>query len=157
MVTAGNAYPVAFLLFHCAQCPGNYANHARESIVKQMEKFDPGIRSPERRILSGDLLPHVAGTLQNMINSDDLDVDLSRLKWGVARKLKKGKWPGDTYVAGVIFVVSEGVDLLHRNVREAGVAGYLGTFTIPIFAGSTDIIELAKVLRLSDGSIMERI
>lgn len=154
---AGTEYPVAFLLFDCFLCPGNYLNHARSSAVEHISKFDPTIVNKDRKCLSGDLLPGVAKTIGSMAASTTLGASLERLEAEIATKLRNGEWPGETYVVGIIFVVREGVDLLHQSMMHAAVPGYRGLFTVPITAGTSDIYELADVLRLYEAPINERI
>ena len=156
-ITTGKKYPVAFLLFECAECPGNYLNYARSAVVAHFSRFDPLILRPDRKILSGDLLPAAAQAIGKMSADPKFNIDLQRLDARIASSLRDGEWPGEIYVIGIIFIVREGIDLLHQSMKRSAVAGYRGLLTIPITAGSSDIYDLGEVLRLVEAPINQRL
>lgn len=154
-IQTGNKYPVAFLLFECSACPGNYLNHARSAVLTHFSGFDPTITG-QRKVLSGDLLPSAVVNLRNLIADPSFGVNLQRLDAPIAACLRSGNWPGDIYVVGILFVVERGVDLLHDSLKAANVTGYCGLFTVPVVAGSSDILDLTQVLSLMEAPIGER-
>ena len=152
----GQQYLAAFLIFDCFDVPGNYLNYARHSVQTCLSRLDAAFAG-DSEILSGDLLPNASASLTQMIKSPSVDVDISRLNARISGNLSEGVWPGEVYMIGILFVVPEGVNMIHAALSEAKVEGYLGLFTIPFTAGTSDVPDLARVLRVSNARIGDRI
>lgn len=152
----GQKYPVAFLLFDCNSSPGNYLNYARSSVQQCFSSVDPTFNDSSE-ILSGDLLPDAIYSISKMIQSRKIKIDLSRLDSDISQKLKSGDSPGDLYMIGLLFVVHEGVSIIHNAMLDQNYKGYLGMLSIEFVAGTSDIADLSRVLRVTNARIGDRI
>ena len=152
----GKQYPVAFLIFDCFNVPGNYLNHARSSVQKCFARIDP-VFNDNSEILSGDLLPNATKSLYKIMQDSIFPVDMSRLDTNISKKLKSGKWPGEYYIIGILFVVPQGVDMIHSEILDAEIEGYKGLFTVTFTAGTQDISELSMAFRVSNARIGDRV
>jgi len=152
----GQTYPAAFFLFDCSQSPYNYLNYARESIQSCFSEIDPEFTG-DSQILSGDLLPGKEGILSAMIKDPSFAIDITRLDTQISKKMSAGDYLGELYMIGILFVIPSAIDVIHSEMLDAGIEGYLGIFTIDFTAGTTDINILSNTLSVAKSYIGDRI